>query len=118
MGTIGIPRSRHVGFWDPDHPSRYVDETWDPEERWTVIDYLRSPFFRREAYMGSSHCRMGCWGGRMHDEMGCADFSDGAWTWPQGYAHYVEKHGVKPPPDFLAHVRRNLRRIDAGAVVP
>jgi len=38
--------------------------------------------------------------------MGCRDFSDGIYRWPEGFVHYVEKHSVKPPEDFIEHVRR------------
>jgi len=99
-----------VGFWDPDQPSNYVDVdgTWPERDRQLVISYLRHPGFRREVYKGDSHCRMGCWGGEMNAAMGSADCSDGTWTWPEGYAHYLEKHRVKPPVEFIKHVARRL----------
>lgn len=30
--------------------------------------------------------------------------ADGSWVWPEGFAHYVEKHGVRPNKDFIGHL--------------
>jgi hypothetical protein len=37
------------------------------------------------------------------DFTGSADLGFDLWQWPEGYAHYVEVHGVKPPPAILAY---------------
>jgi hypothetical protein len=34
---------------------------------------------------------------------GAAELSDGRFLWPEGLAHYVECHGVRPPHEFVAH---------------
>ena len=39
-----------------------------------------------------------------HKAMGCCSQTDGTYVWPEGYHHYVTKHGVKPPEHFLRHV--------------
>jgi hypothetical protein len=36
--------------------------------------------------------------------MGSHDLTDGVFVWPEGYAHYIEKHDVKPPREFIEHV--------------
>lgn len=52
----------------------------------------------RNVYKGSSLCRFcGC-------VNGSADLTDGAWVWPEGYAHYLLAHGVVPPQAFVDHV--------------
>lgn len=33
--------------------------------------------------------------------------TDGVWAWPDSLAHYVRRHHVALPPDFLAHIRAN-----------
>lgn len=92
---------RKVGFWiwDSD-PEKLVDPGWDPAERAKVIAYLRAGE-TLEAWLGYAYCRMGCFGGRMSGEMGSRDFTDGVWVWPEGFAHYLEVHQVKPPAEFV-----------------
>ena len=102
---------RSFGFWWSDrepelpHPSAYVDETWDAEERRQVVEYIReAPVYL--LWKGWSWCRFGCKG-----HFGTKDLTDGAWIFPEGLAHYVECHGVKPSDDFLAHIRGNEYQI-------
>src|SRR5579864_219982 len=37
--------------------------------------------------------------------MGDCDLYDGAWIWPEGLAHYVERHSVRLPEDFVDSMR-------------
>lgn len=99
-----------LGFWIdkkernglPD-PRRCVDPEWK-EDRERIACYLRSGVIAAQ-YIGYSYCRFEC--GIPEDQMGDADLSDGAWVWPQGLAHYVERHQVALPPEFIAHVKAN-----------
>ena len=93
-----------IGYWDgpqTDHswpvPQDFVDSGWDEEERDLVATYLTTGLIVR-AYMGFSRCRM-C--GR---ENGNLELSDGVFVWPDGLAHYVADHGVRPPDRFVCHV--------------
>ena len=36
-------------------------------------------------------------------------------VWPEGFAHYLEQHDVKPPAEFLEHVRPRLREQEEAA---
>ena len=108
-------RKRPVGFWrNPDDastaslpdPHDLVDPDWDPVERAAVLEYLRRGELVRY-WQGHSWCRFRC--GIPNDEMGAGDFTDGTWIWPEGLPHYLEAHAVKPPEEFLEHVRRALR---------
>ena len=45
------------------------------------------------------------------NNMGSAEFTDGVWAWPAGLVHYVLKHDVRLPEEFISHVLTN-------AVVP
>lgn len=108
---------RLVGFWRPSidddssglpHPRDAVDATWPPRERERVVRYLRKGRVTM-AYMGYSRCRFECGIGWSH--MGSCDLSDGRWVWPQGYAHYVDHHAVKPPAEFLDDIARRLPRL-------
>jgi hypothetical protein len=31
------------------------------------------------------------------------------WVWPDGFAHYLQLHAVKPPQEFVDHVLREMR---------
>ena len=60
------------------------------------------------AWHGYARCRFRCWTPRR--KLGSSDLTDGVYIWPEGLAHYVEKHHVKPPAGFLHHVREQLRQ--------
>jgi ankyrin repeat protein len=102
-----------VGFWrqtveeesDLPHPSDLVDETWSLRERVRVATYLRNGE-KIAGYLGFSFCRLEC--GLPWDFMGNGDLSDGEWVWPEGFAHYVEHHAVKPPEEFLKAIESRL----------
>ncbi len=105
-----------VGFWEspmyPEHsegkdlpnPRDWVDRDWDAAERAKIIDYLESGTVYTR-FFGYSYCRMGC--ERNEREMGSCDLTDGVWIYPQGYSHYLRCHDVKPPNEFIAHIREN-----------
>lgn len=96
---------KYVGYWRsglvsnlPD-PRSHIDDSWDTRERDAVVAHLQnSPV--SELYFGSSTCRM------CQKANGSAEHSDGVYTWPEGYAHYLIEHHVKPPSGFLEHLRR------------
>jgi hypothetical protein len=106
-----------IGFWRPDesliehYPSdseelRYptavsaVDESWTGPERDVVLFHVKNGTVV-DQYRGSSMCRIcGIWNN------GSTDYSDGSYVWPEGYGHYIEKHAVKPPQEFIDHCLR------------
>ena len=108
-----------VGFWKPvpgdlaglaemlvgprrPDPRRLVDATWSPRERDAVIRYLEAGR-RGESWMGYSLCRF------CGIENGSCDRTDGVYVWPDGFAHYLREHNVKPPFEFLVHALRKER---------
>jgi hypothetical protein len=48
--------------------------------------------------------------------MGSSSCDDGEWTWPEGLAHYVERHSVLLPDEFVATMRENGWRIPSEMV--
>lgn len=79
----------------PD-PRYHVDPNWDAAERAAVIRYLRAA----QTYVvwrGAASCRI------CGITNGSACKSDGTYRWPSGYAHYLEKHDVRPPQAFIDH---------------
>jgi hypothetical protein len=104
----------HIGYWktsranDPSDlpwPGDYIDETWDPAEREAVATYLDAqPDV--QAWKGYSFCRLGC---EHHSSIGTTDKSDGIFVWPAGFSHYIRKHSVRPPQEFIDHVLSRKR---------
>jgi hypothetical protein len=104
-----IWRLKRVGFWWSDdepefpHPSEYVDESWDPLERDRAIIYLEQCYYLTRIACGYSWCRFGC---ELSAEMGHGEYTDHVWLFPEGFLHYVRHHAVKPPHEFLEHMRK------------
>lgn len=110
----------HIGYWASDKdplrdtyetkrimlpwPEDFVDPEWRGHEKNMVIAHLRNaPDI--EGYFGFATCRL------CGIKCGATDKSDGTFVWPSGLAHYVEEHGLRPPPDFVHHIiRYNVRR--------
>jgi hypothetical protein len=83
--------------WPGDRVDPMYSQT-EPEARRLVLAYLRRPAFKGVGWRGTSRCRF------CDTSNGSHDFTDGTYTWPEGYAHYIERHDVVPEPDFVAHV--------------
>lgn len=92
-----------VGYWRNDqhpelpHPADFVDPDWDTWERHRVGRYLESGVVA-VTYRGLSPCRL-CGVDNGHRE-----FTDGEFQWPEGLAHYVHEHSVRPPDGLVRHV--------------
>lgn len=51
--------------------------------------------------LGFSYCRLKC--GVENSDMGCRDLTDGVWLWPEGLSHYVDRHNVQLPEEFIQY---------------
>ena len=117
LTTSQIDDLKRVGFWwSPDeldlpHPREYVDESWDSSERNRAILYLEQSYYLTRFALGWSWCRFGCFGGKAWHEMGHGECTDGVWLFPESFLHYVRHHAVKPPADFLEHMRKMNFRV-------
>jgi spore cortex formation protein SpoVR/YcgB (stage V sporulation) len=100
---------KFIGYWDAEEyraklgndlpdPSNYIDEDWNATERALVIAHLTQGK-HWEGWLGQSSCRFGC-----SLTNGSTDITDHTYVWPQGFAHYVEAHGVKPSQEFIDHI--------------
>ena len=109
LSDAQIAQLKRVGFWqserEPDlpHPRDYVDPAWDAQERDRVIDYLDRSYWPPYLMFGYALCRMGC--PPDPPDIGTQDLTDGTWIFPEGLAHYIRHHALKPPSDFLEHIR-------------
>lgn len=100
-------KGQHIGYWttsrvnDPfplPWPGDFVDPDWDSQEAEAVAQYLDSqPDVQH--WRGISFCRLDCG----YTAMGSTDKSDGIYTWPAGFSHYIRDHKVKPPQEFIDH---------------
>jgi hypothetical protein len=84
----------------PD-PKDFVDLTWNEGERNLVVGYLKNGVELIQ-WRGSSGCRI-C---GIHNGSTCK--GDDVFIWPAGFAHYVEAHNVRPPEEFINHVKKAL----------
>jgi hypothetical protein len=50
--------------------------------------------------------------------MGSWDLTDGEWVWPQGLAHYVQRHWVCLPDEFVETMRVNSWRVPRDIAQP
>jgi hypothetical protein len=97
------PFKFRIGYWkseyEPHLPSVeiFVDSTWDHEEKVKIFNYLTNGKVK-DMWKGPSFCRI------CNCLNGTTCLSDGVYTWPQGYAHYIANHNVKPPQHFIDHV--------------
>lgn len=98
---------RAVGYWrrrkgdtDLPDPAELVDPDWDLTDRFRVARHLESQLVLVR-WRGWSRCRL------CGEANGSTCLSDGAYVWPEGLAHYVERHAVTLPSEFLDHVRKH-----------
>ena len=106
-----IPWLIKVGYWrepglaamllsDLPLAQDFVDPSWDSApERPVVLAYLRNGRVH-EQWMGWSDCRI------CGKENGTQCLTDGVFVWPEGLAHYVEAHSLRPDQSLVAHVMR------------
>lgn len=102
-GTAKGPPVTLIGYWEGDTEPGWprvtdcVDEHWDETERRLVALYLEQGFIPW-VQAGISWCRV-C--GKAN---GSAERTDGVYIWPEGLAHYVREHGVRPPMSVIRHI--------------
>jgi hypothetical protein len=71
------------------------------QDRNLLVSYLRQGK-TLVRYPEPSFCRFACG----EAEMGRADLTDGTFVWPEGLAHYLDRHDVRLPQHFLTHVQQ------------
>jgi hypothetical protein len=115
LSDAEIRALKRVGFWrserEPDlpHPRDSVDPAWRTFEGERLLSYLHQAYGLPYSYFGPSWCRLGC-----PDDLpdiGTQDRTDGTFLFPEGLAHYVRVHAVRPSNEFLEHVRANDYRV-------
>jgi hypothetical protein len=125
---------KEVGYWQSDqgspylpHPKYLVESGWRTSERSMIVAYLKSGH-ECGYWCGYSYCRFDCFSQRLNKNvnelpthermdgirsMGCRDLTDGEWVWPEGLAHYVEKHDIGLPNAFIETMQKNSWLVSA-----
>ena len=103
IGYWATPPQWHPPDDQPPWPDvrRAVRVGWLGSDRKRLITYLKSGH-RAHGFLGHSACRFTC-----HDRyyfLGTYELTDGEWLWPVGLGHYVERHAVALPEEFVASV--------------
>jgi hypothetical protein len=94
---------RLIGYWKGSLRDEYpfpqeLGAGYAPDIRQTLLTFLESgEVFQR--YRGYSWCRFGC-----PEPNGSVELTDGRWVWPEGLAHYIRRHPVALPAEFLRDV--------------
>ena len=99
MKLIGYWRSKEELNW-PD-PAGFVDNQMTPSEKALIIDYLKKGLFMPYASAGRSWCRFRC----QESLLGTGEQTDGYFLWPEDLWHYVDKHNVRLPDEFIDRIR-------------
>ncbi len=98
----GVDAPRIEGYWrngdEPQLPMPVPDVDWPGRTEFLSRLGAMEARSRTTHYKGWSNCRL-C--GKMN---GSKEYSLGQWSWPEGLAHYLRDHGVRPTPDFEAFV--------------
>lgn len=107
---------KYIGYWtSPWHvergvtlpdPKEFVAEM-SPALQSLLVTYLDADKNRlatvKERWRGWSNCRICGMRGN-----GTQCMTDGTFVWPEGFKHYVAEHSVRPPDEFIDHVRRTI----------
>lgn len=87
------------------HPSELIVPGWLGKERALIVGYLRRGVRVNLGNLGYDYCLFA--DGPSGAEMGRCEMIDGAWYWPEGLHHYVDRYHVRLPDEFVEHVRAN-----------
>jgi len=94
-----------IGYWKSIHepelpdPANFVDLNWNPHEKSIVLQHLKKGKAIAD-WMGLSWCRFRC----EESDMGESCLTDGKYIYPEKLSHYIEKHNVRLPDDFIKHI--------------
>lgn len=104
---------RELRHGDGNGPSIVACRAPDPApDRERIAGYLRGG-----TILAATGTRVADWfEPGQEPSVALALLTDGTWVWPSDLAHYVEKHGVRVPDEFMEHM--SGRGWEATAVAP
>lgn len=100
IGYWKMQNEQNVPLPDFPHPTKFQEDHWNEDEKNLVLNHLKNGVSVRH-YRGSSWCRFNC----DEENMGSTCMTDGVYIYPEGLTHYIEKHQVKLPNEFIEHIR-------------
>jgi len=68
------------------------------------LSSCHTPAIKNDENSVYSHC--------LSKEMGCASLTDGVYVFPEGLAHYIRRHNVRPSRAFVAHIQERLKKVE------
>ncbi len=94
---------RREGFWcSADYPNLPMpvadDKPWPGKDAFLIALAEKEKSVQPTLYRGVSLCRI------CNGRTGNAEFELGGWVWPDGFAHYVTMHHVRPSLAFQEFV--------------
>ena len=101
-----------VGYWKSDEEPHLPDPTTLPQIRQSIKPLVLRYLLYGDTHIrwkGYSHCRFN-WGIKDFD-MGSTCITDKTYLWPEGLYHYVDKHNVSLPQDFIDHIIHNKHKV-------
>ena len=99
-----------IGYWKNEgatnlpSPDIFVGVYTNSELKSKIINYLNKGN-TYVSWRGLSNCRFSC--GTDSSKMGFRCFTDNIWVWPEGLSHYIDKHNVILPNEFIEHMAEN-----------
>jgi hypothetical protein len=102
---------RHEGYWrrsqDEDSPLPWPipDDLWTGRQSFISALGAVELVARQAVAAGFSRCRL------CSDANGSAEFSCDEWSWPSGFRHYVDGHGIRPSAEFEAFIAGKARNL-------
>lgn len=101
-----------VGFWRASlysneplpFPTEMCVDSWQGQQKDLVVSYIKDTPIS-DSYFGYSKCRI------CDEQLGASDKSDGVFIFPEKYEHYLIKHNIKPPQEFINHIFKKLAEL-------
>jgi hypothetical protein len=114
-----LPRPPRIDVPDHGWPDvrELVDPGWRPGDRARIVRYLRAGHLLW-GFLGNSTCRFDCGINRHACGTGSCERTDGEWAWPDGLAHYVERHAVRLPDEFVETMEARDWLVPGHGAVP
>ena len=123
-------RLKAVGDWQSDsnrpyypHPKYLVEQGWRKSDRNQIIAYLKAGHLCGCWHRRYTSCNFGCFSSDRFEKLNQIEqrklqremlnmgshylLSDGEWIWPEGLAHYIEKHNICLPDEFILTMQKN-----------